>query len=110
MIEKFKHFFMVVALTLSLGGCGSSEDRAKEACGFYITALNDHTDPNGGFINEAKAVENYKKASEIFRELSVNNEMFTPFYDVTDGLSDNGMYQFYDNWSDLDKFCNRPSR
>ena len=106
MVAKYKIFFAVAALTISLGGCGSSSDRAKEACGYYITAL-DYTAPNGGFIDEAKAVENYKKASEIFRELSVNNEMFTPFYDVTDGLSDDGMHYGSDDWSALNKFCNR---
>ena len=103
-----KSILLIASLTLLLTSCSS--DRAKEACGYYITALNDYTAPNGGFIDEAKAVKNYKKASEIFRELSVSNEMFTAFYDVTDGLSDDGMYVFYDNWSELDKFCNRPSR
>ena len=107
MLSKYRIFFAVAAVTISLGGCGSSSDRATEGCGYYITAM-DYTDPKGGFIDEAKAVKNYKKASEIFRELSVNNEMFTPFYDVTDGLSDNGMYSLSDNWSELDNFCNRP--
>jgi len=103
-----KSILLIASLTLSLTSCSS--DRAKEACGYYITALNDYTAPNGGFIDEAKAVKNYKKASDIFRELSVSNEMFTAFYDVTDGLSDDGLYVFYEKWMDLDKFCNRPSR
>lgn len=110
MNAKYRICFVVAALAISLAGCGSASDRAKEACAYYITALNDYTDPKGGFIDEAKAVENYKKASEIFRELSVNNEMFTPFYDVTDGLSDDGLHIGYDDWSDLDNFCDRPDR